>query len=513
MHQNIFFSYLEKGYLILKMILCSLAIIFISECFTNDAWAISDYLGRVYFNIDAAETIGQTFHIRGWAYDNTAKGTSLNIHVYCGKGADGASDPHGFSTNSHRPDVNSAFSLTGNHGFDIYYATSETTSHRIMVYTFFTDGTPVLIYDQTLTYRKESKVTFNANGGTGAPSAQTKIYGTVLTLSSTIPTRTGYTFQGWAKSSTGSVAYPAGGSYGVDEAVTLYAVWKANTYTISYNANGGSGAPASQTKTYGKALTLSSQLPSREGYDFRGWAKTSNGTVSYLPGGSYTENSGVTLYAKWELKTFTVTFDANEGTGAPGEQTKTYGTALVLPLSLPERTGYIFNGWISGKGMRFSPGDSYTENEGTVMTADWLLIRYSVSYDANGGSDAPEEQKKLYGTALMLSDIVPVRQDYAFIGWGCQSTQEEPDYLPGGLYNDNAELKLYALWVLERVPGDVNGDGFVDGKDALRLLRYLADLPVSIAERNADVNGDGSVNGKDSLRLLKYFAELDVVLE
>lgn len=73
------------------------------------------------------------------------------------------------------------------------------------------------------------------------------------------------------------------------------------TYTVSYNANGGSGAPSSQTKTYGVDLTLSSTVPTRAGYAFKGWATSSTGAVAYQAGGIYKANSAVTLYAVWEL--------------------------------------------------------------------------------------------------------------------------------------------------------------------------------------------------------------------
>ena len=145
-------------------------------------------------------------------------------------------------------------------------------------------------------------VSYNANGGSGAPSSQTKWHGTNLTLSSTKPTRTGYTFKGWATSSSGSVAYASGATYSTNASVTLYAVWQALTYTVSYNANGGSGAPSSQTKTYGTALTLSSTKPTRTNYTFKGWGTSaSSTTVAYAAGASYTENAAITLYAVWEL--------------------------------------------------------------------------------------------------------------------------------------------------------------------------------------------------------------------
>lgn len=145
-------------------------------------------------------------------------------------------------------------------------------------------------------------VSFNANGGSGAPGSQTRWYGEVITLSSTRPTRTGYIFQGWAKSPSGAVEYQPGSRYGLDANTTLYAIWKAETYTISYNANGGSGAPGNQTKTYGQTLTLSSTRPSRTNYNFLGWGTSSgSSTAAYQPGGSYTNNGNATLYAVWQL--------------------------------------------------------------------------------------------------------------------------------------------------------------------------------------------------------------------
>lgn len=146
-------------------------------------------------------------------------------------------------------------------------------------------------------------VSYNANGGAGAPSNQTKWKDQTLTLSTTKPTRTGYSFLGWATSSTAtSATYAAGASYTANAAATLYAVWKANTYTVSYNANGGTGAPANQTKTYGKTLTLSSTKPTRENYNFLGWGTSASATtVAYAAGASYTGNAALTLYAIWEL--------------------------------------------------------------------------------------------------------------------------------------------------------------------------------------------------------------------
>lgn len=146
-------------------------------------------------------------------------------------------------------------------------------------------------------------VTYNANGGSGAPAKQTKWKGQTLTLSTTKPTRTGYSFLGWSTSSSAiSATYSSGGSYTTDAAATLYAVWKANTYTIKYNANGGSGAPGNQTKTYGVTLKLSTTKPTRDKYNFLGWSTSASATSpTYLSGANYTANAATTLYAVWEV--------------------------------------------------------------------------------------------------------------------------------------------------------------------------------------------------------------------
>lgn len=149
-------------------------------------------------------------------------------------------------------------------------------------------------------------VAYNANGGTGAPGSQTKWKNQTLTLSSTKPTRTGYEFKGWALSKEnaddGTWYYQPGGSCGKNENLTLYAVWKANTYQVKYDANGGTGAPSAQTKKYGTTLKLSSVIPSRTNYIFKGWATSASATTAtYAAEGSYTANAGATLYAVWEL--------------------------------------------------------------------------------------------------------------------------------------------------------------------------------------------------------------------
>ena len=163
---------------------------------------------------------------------------------------------------------------------------------------------------------------YNANGGSGAPSNQTgSNTGTspyyTFTVSSTVPTRTGYTFLGWSTSSSAtSASYTGGGSITVTSSgtTTLYAVWKANTYTVSYNANGGSGAPAAQTQNYPWHIQIPSTTPTRSGYIFQGWATSSTGAVAYQPEDWYTSLVSVTLYAIWKAAKSTLSSITSEVT-------------------------------------------------------------------------------------------------------------------------------------------------------------------------------------------------------
>ena len=154
----------------------------------------------------------------------------------------------------------------------------------------------------------------------GSNYTATKTYGVALTLRGATYTRANYSQDGWSVNSNGSTKdYNLSGSYTNNAATTLYPHWKADTYTISYNANGGSGAPAAQTKTYGVSLTLSSTAPTRTNYIFLGWATSATGAVAYQPGGSYTANAAVTLYAIWQAAKSTLsTITSSVNIGSSG---------------------------------------------------------------------------------------------------------------------------------------------------------------------------------------------------
>lgn len=167
-----------------------------------------------------------------------------------------------------------------------------------------------------------AQVRYNANGGSGAPAAQsrsTKIAGggVIITLSSGVPSRQYYTFKGWAYSSSATSGMSGGTQVSFNASTTpsaanaaiytLYAAWQPETAVLSYNANGGSGAPASQTVNKNTWFTLRTGVPTRSGYEFVGWNTSSTATAAtYQPGDSARIVGNMTLYAVWKVSNSTI---------------------------------------------------------------------------------------------------------------------------------------------------------------------------------------------------------------
>ena len=219
-------------------------------------------------------------------------------------------------------------------------------------------------------------VTFNDNGGSGGPGTQTKNYNQNLTLSSSKPIRAGYDFKNWNTQANGKgTSYNSGATYSANAALSLYAQWTQTTYQVTYNANGGSGGPSTQTKYYGTNLTLSSSKPKRTGYTFKNWNTQANGKgTSYNSGATYSANAALSLYAQWSPITYTVTFKDNGGSGGPGTQTKYYGTNLKLSTTKPTKKGFTFKNWNTkenGRGTTYNPGDNYSTNAALTLYAQW----------------------------------------------------------------------------------------------------------------------------------------------
>lgn len=306
------------------------------------------------------------------------------------------------------------------------------------------------------------QVTYNANGGTGAPSAQTKWYNETLLLSKTAPTRadttanrvvtfnshgttawpvtncpasltsvatTKYSFSKWQKTGASTYYYP-NTTYSDNAALSLTAVWSSSTTVTS--------------------IDLPS--PTRTGYNFNGWyTAASGGTRVGGAGASYTPSGSTTLHAQWTEKTYTIKFDGNGGTGVPADQTKRHTTALTIPSTpTPTRTNYVFKNWNTikaGTGTSFNAGGNYTLNGNATLYAQYYEP-YIISYGANGGTNAPANTVKPYNTKVKLTTAKPTYGGMEFLGWNTNTSSTGTHYNSGAeiAANANANLSLYAVW-------------------------------------------------------------------
>ena len=387
-------------------------------------------------------------------------------------------------------------------------------------------------------------ITFSGNGYTGGslPSSISKS-GTDTSvvmgdIGSSVPTKSGYVFRGWSASSSYSnkrIVYSSSNGGGADKngvsavqtastwtyatycsntggstssrTLNLYAQWESapSTYTISYNANGGTGAPSSQTKTEGQTLTLSSTVPTRASestgnvytvnfdygvgsgttsylnvnesyvYSFECWNTAANGNgTDYDPGDSFTTNANTTLYAQW-----------NQYTTIPP-------TTLPTPNTMAD---YNFLGWFtaaSGGTKVGNAGESYRPSVNDVtLYAQWVstLTGTVVSYVARAispvtglsvvskVSNLPSDEIKQPNVTYAISSVIPVRESettskysvncdyndgsgtintytskctysFSFGGWNTDSSDPNTGqiYNAGDSYTTNANLILYTRW-------------------------------------------------------------------
>ena len=357
----------------------------------------------------------------------------------------------------------------------------------VNLYAKWTPWTYNIKYDQNVKSTSSSKTV------TDMPNAQTKTQEIDVTLSSMTPKRNGYIFAGWSTSANGSVEYKPGSRFTKDldsngASITLYAVWTPWKHTIHYNSNIPTNAPTGtttvsnmpgdQTKTFDEKLMISSNKPTRKGYNFAGWSTSANGNVVYQPGAEYKndQNGGtVTLYAKWTAWKHTVTYDKNVPANSkktdvknmPGNQTKIYDQNLTLQSNVPTRIGYTFVKWTTNKdgtGTAYQPGSQYSYNRdsdgGTVtLYAVWTPWKYTVRYDKNVPansssqtvSNMPADQTKTEEVNLTLSSNKPSRNGYIFNGWQTQINGKAVDYQPGATLSYDPDVKgsvitLKAKW-------------------------------------------------------------------
>lgn len=268
--------------------------------------------------------------------------------------------------------------------------------------------------------------TFNANGGgTVSPATITKTYNTAL---GTLPTvsRTGYTFVGWFDTSAASGGTQATTTTKVTGTKTWYARWSINSYTFTFDKNGGN-TPSSTTitKEYNTAVgtlpTCTRNADNTYTYTFAGWFDTSASSGGTQLTTTTKVTSNKTWYARWTstYKNYTVTWDGNGGTPSKSSSSFHYNDALgTLPTAT--RTGYTFKGWSTSKTGTVNVSTITKVTANVTYYAVWTINSYTWTFDANGGTGDTTKTLNYNATLSTLptaSRASTATNNYTFAGW------------------------------------------------------------------------------------------------
>ena len=359
--------------------------LFVAALFAASMWA-ADPIGSV----DGLTGKNGSFRIWGWALDPDAEDSySVTIHVYVfdnatetdlGKAKKGI---NAGSASISRPDLASIGHGTM-HGFDVNLSITDLNPGTYYVRAYALDkqgvNNPMLGYSaggdvQAATIGSPYTVSYDANGGSGAPASQKKAQDVTLTLQGKGSlARTGYTADGWATSATGNKAYDFGGTYTANAGATLYAHWNVVNYTIGYTLNGGSvsGNPTSYTI---ETNTITLNNPTRDGYTFKGWTgsngETPQTTVQIAKGST----GNKTYTANWAPITYNITYDLAGGAVASANPANYNVETATFTLVNPTRANYTFLGWTGSNGN--TPQTTVTIAKGSMgnktYTANWTI--------------------------------------------------------------------------------------------------------------------------------------------
>ncbi len=343
-------------------------------------------------------------------------------------------------------------------------------------------------------------VTFETNEGT--INNEVVINNYTFSVGGTLPsnvTRNGYSFMGWFDNpdfAGNSVALIRSSDYG-DK--TFYAKWNKNTYTISYNKNGGYIEDEEIVTSY--SIDDEFSLPNdvyKDGYSFYGWFDNpnfDNEPIDYIESGEF---GNKTFYAKWIVNSYNVNLVTNGGKINSGNLTQyTYGYGATLPVDIT-RTGYTFAGWYSDANFTSKNFVSITPDDMEEKTfyAKWTANTYSITLNVNGGTiKSGNIGIYTYGNSTTLPTNI-VRDGYTFDGW-----YENSNY-------DGAPIKTitstttgnktyYAKWSVNTysIVLDTDGGQINSGNITSYTYGVGAILPTNVTKTGYTFNGWEATSG------------------
>ena len=334
-------------------------------------------------------------------------------------------------------------------------------------------------------------VAFSGNGGTGSMQPIENVaYGVEVTLPDSSFTREGYTFLGWAGSAD-ATEYEYRKNQKVSNltaedgaTVTLYAFWSVNSYTITFDAAGGTPVDPI-TLPFGAVVNAPAD-PTKEGYTFTGWNPALPQTMPAV---------NQTLTATWRANAITVTFYRNGGDGGDdmAPMTVNYGVESQLPKCTFTKVGYHFAGWSRTESGAATIGDEYAFTAGANdvdLYAVWTANTYYVEFRGNGATDGSMDTLEcVYNESYTLPANAFTKTGARFVGWALSANGEAVfDETNNTITNltsaENGRVPLFAIWenIHYTVTFDGNGTTTPDAVPAPVDVIYNQQITVPAAE-------------------------------
>lgn len=294
-------------------------------------------------------------------------------------------------------------------------------------------------------------VTYDANGATDGtvPDVQSKIHGInlVLAINDNGLAKEGYSFSGWNTQADGfGIDHAPEDEYDTDAALTLYAKWFAEEYTVVLDKQGGEGGSDSITVNYNSPMTFA-VAPTKDGFFFEGYYDQIDGCIQYYSSTMesvkvWDKSENSILYARW-IPGYIVSFNSQGGSSVSSLEGLRPDSRINEPTA-PTRSGYVFDGWFKESfcvtEWHFD-SDSITSN--TTLYAKWVAL-HTVSFDSQGGSSITVLEGVRSGSKIK-EPTESTKSGFAFDGW-----YKESSCINGWHFETDSissDTTLYAKWI------------------------------------------------------------------
>lgn len=344
------------------------------------------------------------------------------------------------------------------------------------------------------------KVHYNGNGSTANnPGSVAQMDDSVHTydvkkaLSKNQYEKIGWDFVGWNTKADGSGTSYKDGQEVVnlaskqDAVVQLYAQWEPSTFRVVFDPNGGE-TPTPFSEKEGEQNKPIGEMPTtkRKGYTFIGWFDSKNADAKKVDENTIIRNKLTTVYAHWELNSYSITYDYDGGT--PVSNPTSYSVETdTFTLKNPTRTGYRFDGWTGSNGT--TPQQTVTIKKGTTgdlsYTANWTPIFYTVEYNGNGATGgSTASSSHTYDKPKQLTKNGFTNSNHMFVQWntkpdGSGVAYRDQEVVENLTTTNGATVTLYAIWEQKEVTLTFDPTG---GSEVPPIIRFAGDKMGTLPE-------------------------------